>query len=62
MAMGAALAAQSGLRIRQPRQPRQPKPRATVGAMIRVCPGGRQAWYECPTTGHPIRKPLAGRV
>lgn len=32
------------------------KVKVVVGTIIRVCPGGRQAWYE--SNVGPVRKPL----
>lgn len=44
---------------RKARKPhRDNQSRITLGAMIRICPGKRQAWFE--SNVGPVRKPLAG--
>jgi hypothetical protein len=46
-------------RLRLP-PPRPERPSPSIGRLIRVCPGGRKAWYE--SSAGPVRKPLTQRA
>lgn len=40
----------------RPRRPRRLRRKVKVGAMLRLCPGGRHAWFD--SNVGPVRKPV----